>query len=189
MQRLILFLAVLLVLSAIQIDVCQWERNNWTKYLQGVDVDTVSRVNIELNCLNYIPEEIFKMNKLEFLSIDVFIEGKVIPDSIGRLTKLKTLILAKSKIQNIPAEIGKLKNLEYLFIGGGGKLTSVPAEIGQCRSLKKIDFFRNSLTSLPDQIGQLENLQYLNLIENKLNSDERERIKKLLPNCKIRFDY
>ncbi|EMO52538.1 hypothetical protein LEP1GSC172_0019, partial [Leptospira noguchii] len=35
------------------------------------------------------------------------------------------------------------------------------------------------------EIGQLKNLQRLYLINNQLSSEEKERIRKLLPKCKI----
>ncbi|EMN88221.1 hypothetical protein LEP1GSC108_0044 [Leptospira weilii str. UI 13098] len=43
------------------------------------------------------------------------------------------------------------------------------------------------MTTLPAEIGQLQNLQELNLSDNPLSLKEKERIRKLLPNCKIDF--
>ena len=68
-------------------------------------------------------------------------------------------------------------------------LTSLPAEIGKLKNLMHLDLCFNKLTSLPAEIGKLEKLKSLYLINNAISKEDIEKIKKLLPNCKILNDY
>lgn len=186
---LLVILPAVFMLSPTSRNQCTWEKDQWAKYLERVDIDTVTRLNRDFNCLDSIPMEVFAMKNLEQLNIDVFIEGKLLQKEVRRLKKLKRLLLGKSKITQLPNEIGQLENLEELYVLGGRELTSVPKEIGSCTKLKKMSFFRNKLTTSPDEIVHLKSLKSLDLRENNFSQTERERIKQLLPNCKIVFDY
>ncbi|EMS89038.1 leucine-rich repeat domain-containing protein, partial [Leptospira noguchii] len=68
------------------------------------------------------------------------------------------------------------------------QLKTLPKEIGQLKNLQELDLHNNQLATLPKEIGQLKNLQFLNLSQNQLSSKEKERIRKLLPKCKIYFE-
>ncbi len=57
--------------------------------------------------------------------------------------------------------MGQLTNLKFLYLGG------------------------NKLDSIPAEIKNLVNLKYLYLFGNYFSDSEKEKIKKLLPNCKI----
>ncbi|EKN87825.1 leucine-rich repeat family protein [Leptospira interrogans str. L1207] len=45
----------------------------------------------------------------------------------------------------------------------------------------------NQIATLPDEIIQLQNLRKLTLYENPIPPQELDKIRKLLPNCEIRF--
>ncbi|EMY24782.1 leucine rich repeat protein [Leptospira interrogans serovar Australis str. 200703203] len=48
--------------------------------------------------------------------------------------------------------------------------------------------YSNQLATLPKEIEQLKNLKSLNLKNNQLSIEEKERIRKLLPKCQIYFE-
>ncbi|MGK7954367.1 MAG: leucine-rich repeat domain-containing protein [Crocosphaera sp.] len=79
-----------------------------------------------------------------------------LPSAIGKLTKLKSLIL------------GKWDNERNKSIGNN--FTKLPTEIKHLKSLLKLDLRYNNLSSLPPEIEQLTSLQYLNLCSNQLSS-------------------
>ncbi|MGE8712328.1 leucine-rich repeat domain-containing protein, partial [Leptospira interrogans] len=64
---------------------------------------------------------------------------------------------------------------------------TLPKEIGQLKNLYNLGLGTNQLTTLPKEIGQLKKLQWLLLSVNPILPQEKERIRKLLPNCEIRF--
>ena len=59
--------------------------------------------------------------------------------------------------------------------------------INYLSNLKEFDLTYNQLTSLPESIGKLTNLERLDLRNNPMSDEEKERIKKLLPNTYISF--
>ncbi|EMK23721.1 leucine-rich repeat domain-containing protein [Leptospira kirschneri] len=68
------------------------------------------------------------------------------------------------------------------------QLTTLPKEIGQLKNLQRLELNNNQLTTLSKGIGQLKNLKKLYLNNNQLSSEEKERIRKLLPKCQIYFE-
>ena len=81
---------------------------------------------------------------------------------------------------------GQLSNLTHLFLSEN-QLQEVPDSIGQLSNLTSLDLEHNQLQKLPNPIGQLNKLAELDLSENQLQDSEKERIKKILPNCTIYF--
>ncbi|WP_025177421.1 leucine-rich repeat domain-containing protein, partial [Leptospira interrogans] len=60
-------------------------------------------------------------------------------------------------------------------------------EIGRLQSLTELHLQHNQIATLPDEIIQLQNLRKLTLYENPIPPQELDKIRKLLPNCEIRF--
>ena len=102
-----------------------------------------------------------------------------LPAEIGKLSKLKKLILGKwdeendewvgNSLSSLPSEIGQLTNLTTLNLSSNN-LSSLPPEIGQLTNLTALDLRYNSLSSLFPEIGQLTNLTTLDLSSNGLSS-------------------
>ncbi len=66
-------------------------------------------------------------------------------------------------------------------------LTELPKEIGKLTNLLYLEIGNNKIKSLPDEIKNLTKLQELHIERNLLDEKEKERLKKLLPNCIIHF--
>jgi Leucine-rich repeat (LRR) protein len=85
----------------------------------------------------------------------------MIPESIGKLSKLKKLALYGNQISSLPDSIQNLTGLEELYVD------------------------LNPIERLPDGINQLKNLKLLGIAKTGINENEKLRIQKSLPNCKI----
>ncbi|MGK7954369.1 MAG: COR domain-containing protein [Crocosphaera sp.] len=102
-----------------------------------------------------------------------------LPPEIGKLTKLKRLMLGKwdknthkwrgNLLASLPSEIGQLASLESLNLAKN-LLTNLPKEISQLSSLQNLNLSENQLISLPSEIGKLRGLKYFSLYKNQLRS-------------------
>lgn len=87
-----------------------------------------------------------------------------IPDAIGDMVQLKSLILSENRLQAIPESIGMLTNLKILYL------------------------FHNKITSLPESIGTMKELQWLGLRGNPISRKTIRELKSKLPNTRIYAD-
>ncbi|MBD2075537.1 leucine-rich repeat domain-containing protein [Phormidium sp. FACHB-592] len=102
-----------------------------------------------------------------------------LPPEIGRLTRLRTLILGKwdeeervwkgNQLRTLSAVIGQLTNLQTLHLSGN-QLRTLPAVIKQLTNLRTLHLSGNELITLPEFLGQLTNLQTLYLYNNGLST-------------------
>ncbi len=109
-----------------------------------------------------------------------------IPDTIGKLTNLRELILAFNGIKKIPSSIGNLTNLKWLNLMWNG-LEELPDSIKYLKNLEYLGLVGNKLITLPEGIDKLTNLKKLSLQVNPISASEKARITALLPNTKIEF--
>jgi Leucine-rich repeat (LRR) protein len=108
------------------------------------------------------------------------------PKDILKNLQLEILLLNHNNLSELPKEISELKALTYLSLNNN-QLNVLPKEIGELKALTKLNLSFNQLTALPQEIGELKALTNLDLENNPISEEEQERIKKLLPNCKIEF--
>ena len=100
-----------------------------------------------------------------------------LPPEIGKLTRLKTLVLGRldrgeyfgNNLKVLPNEIGQLTSLQLLSLDSN-QLSRLPESITQLTSLRSLDLSANQLSSLPESIAQLSSLQSLDLGYNQLSS-------------------
>lgn len=105
------------------------------------------------------------------------------------LTKLETLdeiSLSTNQLKNLPPEIKNLKNLKVLILNNN-QLKELPKEMGKLTEIKYLELGNNYLNKLPTEMKYLIKLEEMHLERNKFSEQEKERIKKMLPNCVIHF--
>jgi hypothetical protein len=172
----------------------------------GIRVFKDSRLIISTKELksNSIPDWVFEMKKLKNLTIngmfpeydhgdygaysmkdDCFRIYEISP-KIKNLTGLTSLSLSDNDISSIPIELTELKNLKTIDLSNNSKLRDV-TNIEKIVSLEFLSFYGCYLTEMPVNIGNLKHLKVLDLDGNPINEQEKMRIKKALPNCKITF--
>jgi Leucine-rich repeat (LRR) protein len=104
------------------------------------------------------------------------------PVVLTRLTSLDEISLSTNKLTSITKEIGRLKNLRILIMNNN-QLAELPKEVGELTNLLYLEIGNNKLKSLPKEIQYLTNLQELHIESNALSETEKQKIKRLLPNC------
>ncbi|GEM_PF-200980 len=165
-------------------DGANWEESgNWVTDAalgtwHGVETDGAGRVvslDLRWNGLGGpIPQELGGLAELETLILFRNRLDGPIPPELGRLAKAKLVVLADNELAGpIPPELGRLADLEELWLNGN-RLTSAPAELGRLTKLEALSLTSNRLTSIPPELGRLENLTELSLNFNQLTLVPRE---------------
>ena len=87
-------------------------------------------------------------------------------DSIGNMTRLKSLTLCSSQITELPNNTGSLINLENLILSESG-IKEFSEIISRLHRLKNLDLSRTEITALP------ESIYYLKRLESKWNRNKQ----------------
>ena len=143
----------------------------WATKLEEKPINDSSYENIEskedilnLTCItarNSLPKEVFKLNRLEILDIQVE-DLTELPKEIGNLNNLEWLYIKCPNLKELPKEIGNLNNLTNLYITCPN-LKELPKEIGNLTNLDWLIIRCPNLNELPKEIGNLTNLGRLEI--------------------------
>lgn len=147
--------------------------------------DKVFSIDVASQNLKKLPEKLYELTNI----VSINLLGNQFTEFPTVLSKLKTLdeiSLSSNELTKVGTEIGELKNLKILIMNNN-QLKSLPKEIGELTNLLYLEIGNNELTSLPEDIKYLTSLQELHIEGNRLSEIEKNRIKKLLPNCVIHF--
>jgi Leucine-rich repeat (LRR) protein len=119
----------------------------------------------------FILEQIGQFEKLEKLEIACIEDIRELPESIGRLTKLKELLVDNgngcSMNIKLPESIGNLSELRVLSLNGAQDQSlhpqqpGLPNSIVKLKKLEILDLSRSNYTTIPDSIQFLVNLREL----------------------------
>jgi internalin A len=90
-----------------------------------------------------------------------------LPESVGRLTWLKSLNLSGNKLTVLPESVERLTELVSLDFSDN-RLAVLPESLGRLTPLQSLNLRSNQLMGLPEGVGQLTELRSLNLSSNKL---------------------
>lgn len=111
-----------------------------------------------------LPDSIGNLSKLETLIIRSPNVTGPIPETIGQLSELTLLSLDGEFSGPLPEGIWDLTNLETLALFGPGLTGSLPEEIGSLAKLRHFTISNTKISgSIPSSIGQLTELRYLTL--------------------------
>lgn len=129
--------------------------------------------------------EVIASNYLDLEVLDISFNAiSSLPENIGNLAKLDTLIISNNQdrkiLPSLPDSFGNLKNLRYLDLHSMG-ITSLPDSFCNLTNLKFLDLEQNTINKLPDNFGNLKNLETFRgpfLLQNIPNSfSELEKLK------------
>jgi Leucine-rich repeat (LRR) protein len=79
------------------------------------------------------------------------------------------LIASFNKITSLPPQIGKLKRLRRLLLNSN-KLKHIPDDLGQLDMLEELVLSENSIEDIPVSMSLMSNLKTLKLANNKLKA-------------------
>jgi Leucine-rich repeat (LRR) protein len=116
---------------------------------------------------------------------------KALPEELSTFSKLTRLNFEQNQdvdFKELFIKASKIATLNYLDIGDN-KLAKLPAEIALLKNLKYLDLRQNPIRQLPSELYQLKNLKALNLYGTQLTNAQKEELTRMLPNCKIVYEF
>lgn len=94
------------------------------------------------------------------------------------------IINFKAFVTKVPIAISNFHDLKVLALYNN-KISKLPTEFSSLSKLKKFYIDMNPIVALAPTISKLNNLDSLGIAKTQIDTDEKVRIKQLLPNCKI----
>ncbi|KAE8599224.1 hypothetical protein XENTR_v10017106 [Xenopus tropicalis] len=110
-------------------------------------------LNLNNNLLEHLPREIYKLERLEMLSIN-HNHLKGVPKELCLLQNIKELHLADNQLDSLPDEMGYLTNLKELRLSRN-QLTGLPEGICKLIKLKILDVAGNYIRSFPSAMHKV----------------------------------
>ncbi len=99
-----------------------------------------------------VPEEVALCQQIEEL---VIWGAKEIPAAIGRMKRLKTVVMTLGQFETLPEEIGELTNLTLLNVSENASLRALPASLAKLTQLQDLVLEENpQLTGLPADVAR-----------------------------------
>jgi internalin A len=118
--------------------------------------------------LNHLPPSIVALTHLDTLNVSgCGLRG--MPQSLSRLSRLRTLWAGDNKFSEFPKSISKLTNLKGLNLSNNG-LTVLPEGLQTLTQLEYLSVWGNTLKVLPQWVGALARLTRLDVSYNELTS-------------------
>ena len=110
------------------------------------------------NALTHIPSAIQRLENLQVMVLGDCCALETLPDSLCRMTSLRSLYLYRNKLSTLPASVGQLENLTILDLDGN-QLTNLPLALGRCVQLTRLGLNENKLQEFPPFIESLTRLE------------------------------
>ncbi|MBR1836852.1 MAG: hypothetical protein IJ783_06150 [Kiritimatiellae bacterium] len=155
------------------------------------------------NGLASLPEPVCGLSGLTYLNLDRNALASL-PDSVGGMASLKWVRLNGNRLEDLPPSASGWKDVRRLYLRGN-KLRRVPDAVLAMASLEEIDLGDNDIGEVPDALFRLPNLARVDLDGNarlaklpdgiadakalkhlflsgcSIPEEERDRIRKALP--------
>ena len=149
-------------------------------------LNVVGIINLKNSQIQEIPEFLKNAKRIKELYLN---DNQIqkIPDFLSDLQSLDILELNYNQIREIPDFLTLLQNLNTLELDGN-KIREIPDSFENLQNLKYLSLSDNLIKKIPDSFENLQNLKMLYLENNPLSSDEIDKIKIMLPNCRIKVD-
>ncbi len=158
--------------------------NNQDPKILPISIDKFKRLKmLDLGFYHWIetPEIFGNPKSVEILIFPHYSKFKTPPESLGKMTALKRLLIRDCKGKILPKPLGNLKELEVLILRSnndkrifynkkGEVPTEIPETIGKLKSLVVLDLGYNNIDTIPDSLGDLSSLKYLDLSGNYLST-------------------
>ena len=116
--------------------------------------------------LDSLPDNIGALDSLKTLILTNN-EITILPESIGDLGILEKLLLESNRLTTFPESIGNLKNLEFLY-AHHNQIIFLPSNFFEMTNLQVLWLHFNNLSFLPDNLGDMINLVQLYLHNNQI---------------------
>ena len=124
-------------------------------------------IKLKLTVPLELPESIGNLSSLKSL---VLIDNQLtsIPESIGDLISLEELEISSSQISGLPDKFDNLLNLIELKLNNN-LISELPYSFGSLIKLQVLHLYHNQISAVPENIGNLVELKELLLNDNKIN--------------------
>ena len=141
-------------------------------------------INLDRNRIQTLPEQL--PSGLRWLRLNG--NGLTsVPETIGKLRDLRRIYLNDNALASLPASFASLEVLEDIALANN-RLEAFPEMLVGLPSLRNLDLRGNAnITALPANIGDMKTLKTLTLAGCRIPKEERDRIRKALPECVINF--
>jgi serine/threonine protein phosphatase PrpC/Leucine-rich repeat (LRR) protein len=132
---------------------------------------TISTFDVTNNKLMKLPDYIYP----QFANVSrlVLMKNHLIelPESIGRLVKLRELDASENQLRELPASLAQLEALEVLDVSRNllHSAERLGAILSETRELRELNIGSNEFDVLPDSVGALRHLYSLNAFNNRLS--------------------
>jgi Leucine-rich repeat (LRR) protein len=145
---------------------------------------------LRLGGVKRLPRKLFDLVRLRELDLEHNFGLDSLPEAVGKLQNLETLVLTGNELRRLPKAIGQLARLKVLRLAGnalervprvlfgctalrvlelqGNRLKVLPSEIGLLTKLEELWVNANALRWCPPEVGRLRRLRILNLNRNQL---------------------
>ena len=116
--------------------------------------------------LERLPEDVGRLPKLRML---LLCQNAIVylPESLAQRCTLSVLDLRLNNLHSFPEPVCRIRSLKQLFLSGN-EIGEIPEEVGELVKLEVLQIANNRLFRLPDSIGHLKRLRTLSLRYNQL---------------------